>query len=208
MFKDLEASPWEIIRTPAFWAVWALFFIGAGAGLMVIGSVAGMAKGSMGERAFLAVAILAVGNAGGRIAAGMLSDRIGRKRTLAAVFSFQAALMFMAIPVVGAEQASGLLLVISSSVAHDLYYRIINPKATEGQRLLVGRMVIGLAVVIAGLLGIFPPGFVSQVVAFAFGLAAASFFPAIILGILTKVFFQVLQLYQSSYRPIKLGDET
>jgi nitrate/nitrite transporter NarK len=112
LFKDLEASPWEILRTPAFWTVWALYFIGAGAGLMVIGSLAGMARNSMGEGAFLAVAILAVGNAGGRITAGMLSDRIGRKRTLAAVFSFQAALMFMAIPIVGAEQASALLLVL------------------------------------------------------------------------------------------------
>ncbi len=82
--------------------------------------------------------------------------------------------------------ASGLLLVISSSVAHDLYYRMINPKATESQRLLVGRAVIGVAVVIAGIFGIYPPGFVSQVVAFAFGLAAASFFPAIVLGIFTK----------------------
>lgn len=82
--------------------------------------------------------------------------------------------------------ASGLLLVISSSVAHDVYYRIINPRATESQRLLVGRAVIGIAVVIAGILGIYPPGFVSQVVAFAFGLAAASFFPAIVLGIFSK----------------------
>ncbi len=82
--------------------------------------------------------------------------------------------------------ASGLLLVISSSVAHDLYYRVLNPSASEGQRLAVGRMVIGLAVVVAGLLGVFPPGFVSQVVAFAFGLAAASFFPAIVLGIFSK----------------------
>ncbi len=79
--------------------------------------------------------------------------------------------------------ASGLLLVISSSVAHDFYYRVINPQATEAQRLLVGRAVIGLAVVIAGLFGIYPPGFVGEVVAFAFGLAAASFFPAIVLGI-------------------------
>lgn len=79
--------------------------------------------------------------------------------------------------------ASGLLLVISSSVAHDMYYRVIDPKATEAQRLMVGRVVIGLAVVVAGLFGIFPPGFVSQVVAFAFGLAAASFFPVIVLGI-------------------------
>ena len=82
--------------------------------------------------------------------------------------------------------ASGLLLVISSSVAHDLYYRILNQNASEKQRLLVGRGVIGVAVVIAGLFGIFPPGFVSQVVAFAFGLAAASFFPAIVLGIFSK----------------------
>lgn len=82
--------------------------------------------------------------------------------------------------------ASGLLLVISSSVAHDLYYRIINPRATEKQRLLVGRGVIAVAVVIAGLFGIYPPGFVSQVVAFAFGLAASSFFPTIVLGIFSK----------------------
>lgn len=82
--------------------------------------------------------------------------------------------------------ASGLLLVISSSVAHDLYYRVLNPKATEQQRLLIGRAVIGVAVVIAGIFGIYPPGFVSQVVAFAFGLAAASFFPAIVLGIFNK----------------------
>ena len=82
--------------------------------------------------------------------------------------------------------ASGLLLVISSSVAHDLYYRVINPKATENQRLVVGRTVIGLAVVVAGIFGIYPPGFVSQVVAFAFGLAAASFFPTIVLGIFSK----------------------
>ncbi|MDH3627161.1 MAG: cation acetate symporter [Acidobacteriota bacterium] len=82
--------------------------------------------------------------------------------------------------------ASGLLLVISSSVAHDLYFRVINPKASEEKQLRVGRVVIGFAVVIAGLLGIFPPGFVSQVVAFAFGLAASSFFPAIVLGIFSR----------------------
>jgi cation/acetate symporter len=82
--------------------------------------------------------------------------------------------------------ASGLLLVISSAVAHDLYSRVINPEASEQNRLLVGRSVIGVAVVVAGLFGIFPPGFVSQVVAFAFGLAAASFFPALVLGIFSR----------------------
>lgn len=82
--------------------------------------------------------------------------------------------------------ASGLLLVISSSFAHDLYFRLLNPKATEKQRLKVGRIFIGLAVLVAGYAGMNPPGFVGEVVAFAFGLAAASFFPAIVLGIFSK----------------------
>jgi cation/acetate symporter len=82
--------------------------------------------------------------------------------------------------------ASGLLLVISSSVAHDIYYRILKPDATEKQRVFVGRIMVGLAVALAGYFGINPPGFVAQVVAFAFGLAAASFFPVIILGIFDK----------------------
>ncbi|EKV02237.1 putative sodium:solute symporter, VC_2705 subfamily [Leptolyngbya sp. PCC 7375] len=82
--------------------------------------------------------------------------------------------------------ASGLLLVISSSIAHDVYYRLINPEASEKKRVFVGRVMVGFALVIAGYFGINPPGFVGQVVAFAFGLAAASFFPAIILGIFDK----------------------
>src|SRR5690606_20471208 len=82
--------------------------------------------------------------------------------------------------------ASGLLLVISSALAHDIYGSLINPKATERQRLFVGRVMILLAVVLAGVLGIYPLGFVAEVVAFAFGLAAASFFPAIVLGIFWK----------------------
>jgi len=82
--------------------------------------------------------------------------------------------------------ASGLLLVISSSVAHDFYFRLIDPEASEKQRLLVGRVVIAFAVVVAGWFGINPPAFVGEVVAFAFGLAAASFFPAIVLGIFSK----------------------
>jgi cation/acetate symporter len=82
--------------------------------------------------------------------------------------------------------ASGLLLVISSSVAHDLYYKVLDPRTSEQKRLLVGRATIGIAVIVAGFFGIYPPAFVGQVVAFAFGLAAASFFPAIVLGIFWK----------------------
>ena len=82
--------------------------------------------------------------------------------------------------------ASGLLLVISSSLAHDIYGSVINPGASEKKRLFVGRAMIFLAVLLAGLLGIYPLGFVAEVVAFAFGLAAASFFPIIVLGIFWK----------------------
>jgi cation/acetate symporter len=82
--------------------------------------------------------------------------------------------------------AAGLLLVISSSVAHDLYIHFFDPDAPESRRLLVGRIMIVAAICVAGYFGIRPPGFVAQVVAFAFGLAAASFFPIILLGIFDK----------------------
>ena len=82
--------------------------------------------------------------------------------------------------------AAGLLLVISSSVAHDLLKKGLLPNISERAELISARVAAGLAVVVAGYFGIHPPGFVAQVVAFAFGLAAASFFPAIILGIFYK----------------------
>ncbi|CCG01173.1 sodium:solute symporter family protein [Blastococcus saxobsidens] len=82
--------------------------------------------------------------------------------------------------------ASGLLLVISSSVANDVYYKRINPQATEARQLMVGRIAMGAAILVAGYLGINPPGFVAQVVALAFGLACASFFPILVLGIFWK----------------------
>ncbi|MCB0194774.1 MAG: cation acetate symporter [Anaerolineae bacterium] len=82
--------------------------------------------------------------------------------------------------------ASGLLLVISSSLSHDIYYRLLKPTASESERLIVGRLVIFGAILVAGYFGINPPGFVAEVVAFAFGLAAASFFPLILLGIFDK----------------------
>lgn len=82
--------------------------------------------------------------------------------------------------------ASGLLLVISSSIAHDIYYRIVDSSASEQKRVFVGRVMVGLSIVLAGYFGVNPPGFVGQVVAFAFGLAAASFFPVIVLGIFDK----------------------
>ncbi|MEJ2766722.1 sodium:solute symporter family protein [Photobacterium sp. MCCC 1A19761] len=82
--------------------------------------------------------------------------------------------------------AAGLLLVISTSVSHDLLKKGFKPNMTDKQELLAARIGAAAAVIGAGYLGINPPGFVAQVVAFAFGLAAASFFPAIILGIFYK----------------------
>ena len=110
-FKRDELTPRQVLRRPNFWVLWFLFFIGAGAGLMVIGSISGMAKSSMGEMAFLAVVLLALGNASGRVVAGVLCDRIGPKATITVVFCCQAALMFVAIPFVAAEDANALLLV-------------------------------------------------------------------------------------------------
>ncbi len=82
--------------------------------------------------------------------------------------------------------AAGLLLVISSSVSHDLIKKMINPNISEKGELIAARLAAVVAVIIAGWFGINPPGFVAATVALAFGLAAASFFPAIILGIFYK----------------------
>ncbi len=82
--------------------------------------------------------------------------------------------------------AAGLLLVISSSVSHDLIKKMINPNISENGELIAARLSAVIAVCVAGYFGINPPGFVAATVALAFGLAAASFFPAIILGIFYK----------------------
>ena len=82
--------------------------------------------------------------------------------------------------------AAGLLIVISSAISHDLIKKTINPNLTEKGELLAARLASVVAVIIAGYFGINPPGFVASVVAIAFGYAAATFFPAILLGIFHK----------------------
>ncbi len=82
--------------------------------------------------------------------------------------------------------AAGLLLVISAAISHDLLKGIITPNISEKQELLAGRIAAAFAIMVAGYLGYHPPGFVAQVVAFAFGLAASSLFPAILMGIFSK----------------------
>jgi MFS family permease len=106
----VNATVSEMLRNYKFYVLWVAFFIGSGAGLMVIGSVAGLAKKSMGPMAFVAVAIMALGNAGGRVVAGVLSDKIGRRATLFIMLSLQALMMFIAMAVV--NSGSAVLLVL------------------------------------------------------------------------------------------------
>ncbi len=106
----------EMLRSPVFYLLWVIYFIGSGAGLMVISSVSGMAKKSMGTQAFVAVAVMAIGNAGGRIAAGILSDKIGRRSTLALVLFIQAGLMFAAIPITASKETLPVVIVLVASL--------------------------------------------------------------------------------------------
>jgi MFS transporter, OFA family, oxalate/formate antiporter len=98
---QMDFKPRQVLTSKLFLLVWLLFFIGSGAGLMVISSVSEMAKKSLGEQSFITVAVLSLGNAGGRIFAGILSDKIGRGLTLLIMLLFQSGLMFLSILIFG-----------------------------------------------------------------------------------------------------------
>jgi nitrate/nitrite transporter NarK len=115
-YKSKDVAWQEILKTMTFWKLWIIYFVGAGAGLMVISSVAGLAKKSMGELAFIAVAIMAIGNAGGRIITGVLSDKFGRNKTILAVHLFQAVLMLASIPLVSGHPAAILIVLLASFI--------------------------------------------------------------------------------------------
>lgn len=108
----VDATPRDILKSANFYILWFIFFIGSGVGLMVISSIAGMAKQSMPNAAFLAVAIMAVGNASGRVVAGVLSDKIGRNHTLLLMLGLQALLMVAAISLVGAARGNAVLILL------------------------------------------------------------------------------------------------
>ena len=91
---SVDFSPGNMMKTTAFWKLWIMFCIGSGAGLMIIGGVAGMAKQGMGQLAWIVVALMAVGNASGRVVAGILSDKIGRANTLFIMLTFQSIVIF------------------------------------------------------------------------------------------------------------------
>ncbi len=109
----VDFEPLEMLKTAAFYKLWFMYFIGAGAALIIIGSVAGMAKESMGELAWLVVALMAIGNAGGRIAAGVISDKIGRTKTLLIMMSLQSAII-LSLLFIGESEA--VLLVSAATL--------------------------------------------------------------------------------------------
>ena len=82
--------------------------------------------------------------------------------------------------------AGGLMITISSSFAHDIYYRVLKPNATEQNRLNIGRWSIAIATLLAGVIALDPPGAITQIVAWAFALASGTFFPALVLGVWWK----------------------
>ncbi len=111
--KISDFTPGQMLQTGAFYKLWFMYFVGAGAALIIIGGVAGMAKKSMGDLAWTVVALMAVGNAGGRIVAGAVSDKIGRTWTLLIMMSFQAVVIFSLL-FIGETQA--LLLVVAATL--------------------------------------------------------------------------------------------
>ncbi|SDZ97352.1 Nitrate/nitrite transporter NarK [Desulfuromusa kysingii] len=108
----IDLKPSQLFTNGKFYTLWLCFFIGSGAGLMVIGSAKGLAKASMGEMAFLVVVIMSIGNAAGRLIAGVVSDKIGRATTLCIVLVFQACMMFAAIPILGSDGSSPILVAL------------------------------------------------------------------------------------------------
>lgn len=100
----------QMIRTSNFWMLWTMYVFGAAAGLMVIGSAASMSKAALGPAAFVAVAVLAVGNAGGRVLAGVVSDIIGRQLTLFFAFLMQGGLVL--IPLYHGDDSIALLFAV------------------------------------------------------------------------------------------------
>ncbi len=110
--QALDLKPSQLFSQGKFYTLWLCFFIGSGAGLMVIGSAKGLAKASLGEMAFLVVVVMSIGNAAGRLVAGGVSDKIGRATTLFIMLALQALLMFAAIPVLSGAAANPVLVTL------------------------------------------------------------------------------------------------
>ena len=106
----------QLVHSKDFYFLWMVYFIASGSGLMVISSINGMAKKSMGEMAFFAVVVLALGNAAGRLVAGLVSDKIGRKGTLLGVTLLQAGCMALAVPVTESGNFPLLIVLLATAI--------------------------------------------------------------------------------------------
>ena len=113
---QVSVQPLGLFVRKDFYLLWMIYFIASGAGLMVISSINGMAKKSMGEMAFLAVVVLALGNASGRVVAGFVSDKVGRKATLLGVTILQAICMLLAVPVTETLSFPILLVLLATAI--------------------------------------------------------------------------------------------
>jgi nitrate/nitrite transporter NarK len=111
--KIRDYKPSEMLKTGSFFRLWLMYFVGAGAGLFIIGGVASLAKQSMGQMAWVVVALLAVGNAGGRVVAGILSDKIGRNQTLFLMLVFQSLIIFSLLFI---DQSIAFLVVLAATL--------------------------------------------------------------------------------------------
>jgi MFS family permease len=182
--KTEDFPPSLILKTKAFYKLWFMFFVGSGAGLIIIGSVAGMAKRSMGELAWIVVALLAVGNASGRIVAGVLSDKIGRTRTIAIMMTSQAFVIasLIFIPETQAYLLAGATMLIGFNYGTNLS---LFPSATKDYFGLKNfGMNYGLVFSAWGVAGLVFPR-VSQMIVAATGSSEAAYIMASFLLVLS-----------------------
>lgn len=114
--KQVDYDSIAMLKTIRFYLMWVIFFVGAGAGLMVIGSISGIAKASMGEAAFIAVAIMAIGNALGRVLAGFVSDKIAKSSTLFIILLSQGGLMFLCYIIMDSNPSAIIILIIATLI--------------------------------------------------------------------------------------------
>jgi len=126
-------GPDIMLKTIKFYIMWAIFFVGAGVGLMVISNISGFAKASLGESAFIAVAIMAVGNALGRIVAGVVSDKISKTTTLFIVLIIQSTLMILAIFFLNEQSTAFVILLFASLIGFNYGTNLsLFPSFTKG----------------------------------------------------------------------------
>ncbi len=131
--NQIEYDSWAMLKTLRFYLMWIIFFIGAGAGLMVIGSISGIAKASMGKSAFIAVAIMAVGNAMGRVVAGIVSDKMAKSSTLFIILISQSSLMFLCYFIMDTNPSSTIIVLIATLIGFNYGANLsLFPSFTKG----------------------------------------------------------------------------